>query len=144
MKDQKILLMIALTFFLVSCSGGKIDKVTPEQVTILTDGSLGEPAQFGLQRFLSVLDQKGFPYTQKESEEDDSRLILLLGTLSGSEKIASLLDQKKLDRIVEQVPIRRLIEPEEVASLIVELYRNEGCAGEVFDIHGGLRLGSMG
>ncbi len=49
-----------------------------------------------------------------------------------------------LEKIVEQVPIGRLIEPEEVASLVGELYRNEALAGEVFFIHGGLRLGSKG
>jgi 3-oxoacyl-[acyl-carrier protein] reductase len=37
-----------------------------------------------------------------------------------------------------------LIEPEEVASLIGELYRNESLAGDVYFIHGGLRLGSKG
>jgi 3-oxoacyl-[acyl-carrier protein] reductase len=52
--------------------------------------------------------------------------------------------QKVLDRILEQVPIKRLVEPDEVASLIIELYRNEACASEVFYIHGGLRLGSIG
>lgn len=45
-----------------------------------------------------------------------------------------------LEKIVEQV----LIEPEEVASLVGELYRNEAPAGDVFFIHGGLRLGSKG
>ena len=54
------------------------------------------------------------------------------------------IDQKVLDRIMEQVPIKRLVEPEEVASLIVELYRNEACTGSVFNIDGGLRLGSRG
>lgn len=54
------------------------------------------------------------------------------------------MESKVLDRILEQVPIKRLIEPEEVASLIIELYRNEALAGEVFYVHGGLRLGSRG
>lgn len=49
-----------------------------------------------------------------------------------------------LDKIIEQVPVGRLIEPEEVASLVGELYRNEALAGDVFFIHGGLRLGSRG
>jgi 3-oxoacyl-[acyl-carrier protein] reductase len=52
--------------------------------------------------------------------------------------------QAVLGKIIEQVPIGRLIEPEEVASLIGELYRNESLAGEVYFIHGGLRLGSKG
>lgn len=51
---------------------------------------------------------------------------------------------KILEGIIEQVPIGRLIEPEEVVSLVGELYRNEALAGEVYFIHGGLRLGSKG
>jgi 3-oxoacyl-[acyl-carrier protein] reductase len=51
---------------------------------------------------------------------------------------------KALDRIVGDIPIGRLVEPCEVASLVGELYRNEALAGDVFFIHGGLRLGSKG
>jgi 3-oxoacyl-[acyl-carrier protein] reductase len=54
------------------------------------------------------------------------------------------MDQKALDKIVGEVPIGRLIEPEEVAALVGDLYRNEAIAGDVFFIHGGLRLGSRG
>jgi len=49
------------------------------------------------------------------------------------------MDQKALEKIVSDVPIGRLIEPAEVASLVGELYRNEALAGEVYFIHGGLR-----
>ena len=54
------------------------------------------------------------------------------------------MNQKALDRILGDVPIGRLIEPEEVASLACELYRNEALGGDVYFIHGGLRLGSRG
>lgn len=54
------------------------------------------------------------------------------------------MNQKALSRILENVPIGRLIEPDEVASLVCELYRNEAMAGDVYFIHGGLRLGSKG
>lgn len=54
------------------------------------------------------------------------------------------MNQKALDYIIGQVPIGRLIEPEEVAVLVGDIYRNEALAGEVFFIHGGLRLGSKG
>lgn len=54
------------------------------------------------------------------------------------------MNQKALDKILENVPIGRLIQSEEVASLVGELYRNEALAGDVFYIHGGLRLGSRG
>jgi 3-oxoacyl-[acyl-carrier protein] reductase len=54
------------------------------------------------------------------------------------------MKQKALDKIIEQVPIGRLIEPEEVATLVGDIYRNEALAGDVYFIHGGLRLGSKG
>lgn len=54
------------------------------------------------------------------------------------------MDAKALSKILEEVPIGRLIEPEEISSLVCELYRNEAITGEVFFIHGGLRLGSRG
>jgi 3-oxoacyl-[acyl-carrier protein] reductase len=54
------------------------------------------------------------------------------------------MNQKALDYIIGQVPIGRLIEPEEVAAFVGDLYRNEALAGDVFFIHGGLRLGSKG
>jgi 3-oxoacyl-[acyl-carrier protein] reductase len=54
------------------------------------------------------------------------------------------MPEKVLGNIVGQVPIGRLIEPEEVAMLVGDLFRNEAIAGETFFIHGGLRLGSKG
>jgi 3-oxoacyl-[acyl-carrier protein] reductase len=54
------------------------------------------------------------------------------------------MNQKALSAILENVPIQRLVEPQEVASLIGELYRNEAITGDVYYIHGGLRLGSKG
>lgn len=54
------------------------------------------------------------------------------------------IDEKILGKIIDQVPIGRLIEPEEVISLVGELYKNEAMAGETVFIHGGLRLGSKG
>jgi 3-oxoacyl-[acyl-carrier protein] reductase len=54
------------------------------------------------------------------------------------------MNQKALDKILQDVPIGRLIEPEEVASFVGDIYRNEALAGDVFFIHGGLRLGSRG
>lgn len=54
------------------------------------------------------------------------------------------MNQSALDKILKDVPIRRLIEPEEVASLAGELYRNEALGGDVYYIHGGLRLGARG
>ncbi len=54
------------------------------------------------------------------------------------------MNKGALSRILDNVPIGRLIEPGEIASLICELYRNEALTGDVYYIHGGLRLGSKG
>lgn len=54
------------------------------------------------------------------------------------------MNQKALKKILSDVPIGRLIDPMEFASLVAELYRNEALAGDVYFIHGGLRLGSRG
>jgi 3-oxoacyl-[acyl-carrier protein] reductase len=51
---------------------------------------------------------------------------------------------KPVGKSVDQVPIGRLIDPYEIASLVGELYRNEALAGDVYYIHGGLRLGPKG
>ncbi len=54
------------------------------------------------------------------------------------------MNQKALSRILDNVPIGRLIEPDEIASLVCELYCNEALTGDVYFIHGGLRLSSKG
>lgn len=61
-----------------------------------------------------------------------------------STAILKNMNQKALDKIIGEVPIGRLIEPEEVATLAGDIYRNEALAGDVFYIHGGLRMGSKG
>lgn len=54
------------------------------------------------------------------------------------------MNEKALDKILGNVPIGRLIEPEEVASLVCEIFRNEAMTGDTYFIHGGLRMGSKG
>jgi 3-oxoacyl-[acyl-carrier protein] reductase len=54
------------------------------------------------------------------------------------------MNQRALEKILADVPIGRLVEPEEVVSLVAELYRNEALTGEVYFAHGGLRRGSRG
>lgn len=58
--------------------------------------------------------------------------------------MARSMNPKALEKILENVPIGRLIDAAEVASLVGELYRNEALTGDVYFIHGGLRLGSKG
>jgi 3-oxoacyl-[acyl-carrier protein] reductase len=54
------------------------------------------------------------------------------------------MNQKALEKNLAEVPIGRLIEPEEVATFVCDIYRNEALAGETYFINGGLRLGSRG
>jgi 3-oxoacyl-[acyl-carrier protein] reductase len=66
--------------------------------------------------------------------------LLLTATTEGENNV----DCEGIGKIIDQIPIGRLIEPEEVVALVAELYRNEAMAGETVFIHGGLRLGSKG
>jgi 3-oxoacyl-[acyl-carrier protein] reductase len=54
------------------------------------------------------------------------------------------MNQEALSKIKADIPIGRLVEPEEIAELAGALYKNEAMAGEVYFISGGLRLGSRG
>lgn len=74
---------------------------------------------------------------------DKIRCVAIAPGYVGTEMVRNM-NQKALDRILNEVPIGRLIEPEEVASLACDIYRNEALAGETYFIHGGLRLGSRG
>lgn len=52
------------------------------------------------------------------------------------------MNQKALDSILAQVPIGRLVEPEEIADLVKFCTRNEAMHGVTIDINGGLRQGN--
>lgn len=54
------------------------------------------------------------------------------------------MNQKALNMILQKIPINRLIDPFEIASLAGELFRNQALTGDVFFIHGGLRLDARG
>lgn len=79
----------------------------------------------------------------RRNAADKIRCLAVAPGYVGTPMVKSM-PQKIRDKIIEQIPIGRLIEPEEVAALIGELYRNEALAGDVYYIHGGLRLGSKG
>jgi 3-oxoacyl-[acyl-carrier protein] reductase len=74
---------------------------------------------------------------------DKIRCVAIAPGFVGTPMVAGM-NQDVLTKILDQVPVGRLIEPEEVASLVGELYRNEAMAGDVYYIHGGLRIGSRG
>ncbi len=109
MMKTRILLIFVFLFNMIPCSwasGGSSEI----KVAVSVDGLLGEPALFGLQQFLSSLDAKGISYSQKETSGDKSPALLLLGTLSGSEKIRSLRKQNLLDlsEAKESLAIQRI------------------------------------
>jgi 3-oxoacyl-[acyl-carrier protein] reductase len=74
---------------------------------------------------------------------DQIRCVAIAPGFVGTPMVAGM-NQKALSKILEQVPMGRLIDPLEVASLVGELFRNEAMAGDVYYIHGGLRIGSRG
>ncbi|MBS3779006.1 MAG: SDR family oxidoreductase [Desulfovermiculus sp.] len=113
---------------------------------ISSTGSLGTAGQLNysstkaaMSVFPKVLTAEFF----RRGLADRIRCVAVAPGYVGTEMVKNM-NQKALDNILSNVPIQRLIEPEEVASMIGELYRNEALAGDVFFIHGGLRLGSKG
>ena len=74
---------------------------------------------------------------------DKIRCVVIASGYIGTPMVKNM-NQKALDKIISEVPIKRFIEPEEVISLVGEFCRNEAIGGDFYYIHGGLRLGSRG
>lgn len=113
---------------------------------ISSTGSLGTAGQINYASTKAAMSVMPKVITAEFFRRNVADKIRCLAVAPGYVGTAMVRDmpQKVLDRIVEQVPIGRLIEPEEVAAFVGELYRNEALGGEVYFIHGGLRLGSKG
>lgn len=113
---------------------------------ISSTGSLGTAGQINYastKAAMSVMPKVITAEFFRRGVADRIRCLAVAPGYVGTPMVKSM-PQKVQDKILAQVPIGRLVEPEEVASLIGELYRNESLAGEVYFIHGGLRLGSKG
>jgi len=113
---------------------------------ISSTGSLGTAGQINYsstKAAMSVMPKVLTAEFFRKGIADKIRCVAIAPGYVGTAMVKAM-NQKALERILEQVPIGRLVEPEEVASLIGELYRNEALSGDVFYIHGGLRLGSKG
>jgi len=113
---------------------------------ISSTGSLGTAGQINYsstKAAMSVMPKVITAEFFRKKLADKIRCVAVAPGYVGTEMVKGM-NQKALDRILENVPIGRLIEPEEVASLICELYRNEAINGETYFLHGGLRLGSKG
>ena len=113
---------------------------------ISSTGSLGTAGQINYassKAAMSVMPKVITAEFFRKGLADRIRCVAIAPGYVGTEMVRNM-NQKALEGILGNVPIQRLIEPEEVASLIAELYRNEALANDVFFIHGGLRLGSKG
>jgi len=113
---------------------------------VSSTGSLGTAGQINYsssKAAMSVMPKVITAEFLRRGLSDQIRCVAVAPGYVGTAMVKGM-DQKALDKIVSDVPIGRLIEPEEVASLVCELYRNEALAGDVYFIHGGLRLGSRG
>jgi len=109
-------------------------------------GSLGTAGQINYsssKAAMSVMPKVLTAAFFRQGLADRLRCVAIAPGYTGTDMVKSM-DNRVLDKILQQVPISRLIEPEEVTHLVCELYRNEACAGDVYFIHGGLRLGSRG
>lgn len=113
---------------------------------VSSTGSLGTAGQLNYsssKAAMSVMPKVLTAEFFRRNIADKIRCMAVAPGYVGTQMVKSI-DEKVLGKILEQVPIGRLIEPEEVVGLVAELYRNEAMAGETVFIHGGLRLGSKG
>ena len=113
---------------------------------VSSTGSLGTAGQINYsstKAAMSVIPKVLTAELFRKKIADRIRCMAVAPGYVGTPMVKSI-DEKIIGKIVEQVPIGRLIEPEEVVSLVGQLYQNEAMAGETVFIHGGLRLGSKG
>ncbi len=113
---------------------------------VSSTGSLGTAGQINYastKAAMSVMPKVITAEFFRRKIADRIRCVAIAPGYVGTEMVKNM-NQKALDKILAEVPIGRLIEPEEVAVLACDIYRNEALAGETYFIHGGLRLGSRG
>jgi len=113
---------------------------------VSSTGSLGTAGQLNYsstKAAISVMPKVLTAEFMRRGLSDKIRCVAIAPGYVGTEMVRGM-NQKALDHILSEVPIGRLIEPEEIAQLVGDMYKNEAIAGEVYFIHGGLRLGSRG
>lgn len=103
--------LLLFFLFFVPFSAAHDENFSKKAVIIIPDGTLGAPAQFGLQQFLQALDRKEIPYSKENTGSVVFRS-LLLGTLAGSNQIKSLKKEGRLDLAEhpESLAVKRLVE----------------------------------
>ncbi|MEE4135222.1 MAG: SDR family NAD(P)-dependent oxidoreductase [Desulforhopalus sp.] len=113
---------------------------------VSSTGSLGTAGQINYastKAAMSVMPKVITAEFFRRKIADRIRCVAIAPGYVGTDMVRNM-NQKALDKILAEVPIGRLIEPEEVATLACDIYKNEALAGETYFIHGGLRLGSRG
>ncbi len=113
---------------------------------VSSTGSLGTAGQLNYastKAAMSVMPKVITAEFFRRGLADKIRCVAIAPGYVGTDMVKNM-NQSALDKILADVPIGRLIEPEEVATLACDIYKNEALAGETFFIHGGLRLGSKG
>lgn len=113
---------------------------------VSSTGSLGTAGQINYsstKAAMSVMPKVMTAEFFRKGYADKIRCMAIAPGYVGTPMVKNM-DQRIIDNIVSQVPVGRLIEPEEIVSMVAELYRNEAMAGDTVFIHGGLRLGSKG
>jgi 3-oxoacyl-[acyl-carrier protein] reductase len=114
---------------------------------VSSTGSLGTAGQINYsstKAAMSVMPKVITAEFFRRKIADRIRCVAVAPGYVGTPMVKKVMNQKALDYVLGQIPIGRLIEPEEVAVLVGDIYRNEALAGETFFIHGGLRLSSKG
>lgn len=113
---------------------------------VSSTGSLGTAGQINYsstKAAMSVMPKVITAEFFRRGLADRIRCVAVAPGYVGTDMVKNM-NQKALDKIIAEVPIGRLVEPDEVAMLVGDIYKNEALAGDVFFIHGGLRLGSRG
>lgn len=88
---------------------------SPGTVNIISDGSLGEPAEFGLIKLKEILKDRGLSFQETDTlDKTSTPNLLMLGTMSGSAYIKNL------------VASRKLAVPDKKESLVVKRHREAG------------------
>jgi len=107
---------------------------------VSSTGSLGTAGQINYsssKAAMSVMPKILTAEFLRRGLADKNRCIAVAPGYAGTAMVKGM-NQNTLDKILREVPIGRLIDPEEVATLVGDIYKNEALPGEVFFIHGGL------
>jgi hypothetical protein len=97
-RRNKAILLLILGILMIQPPSRASSSFAPAPVTIVTDGTLGKPAEFGVNRLFRILEEKGQIAKLTDSlQAVSSSDVLLVGTLSGSARIRAMRSSGQLD-----------------------------------------------